>query len=723
MQAVNGFPVETLLLAGPDFLAAPIGVTATAAGFNQINVSWLPVTNATGYVVRRGGVVIASVGGTSYSDTGLSGGTTYAYTVLATNADSTSPVSLPATATTPTLGSPPTAGALLAWDANFTTTGDQDGNGIWNASMPNWWYGGGNVSWLDNCTAVFGAGATTNCTVTLLADVAPAGITVTAGCNYTLAGTNAIFTANGLNVAANGYATISAVISGTKGLTNTGTGGLMLSGTNAYTGGTSVKAGTVNASGDQSAATGGWDLTSGTSVANFNLGCTIVVAGNKSIGIGGSSSTGNTLYAAGLVTNYGALTVSRRAALNVQNGANWIQTGTMSVAMPANSGYSASMTVYVGGAFTYAGANPISLSPSSGNAGSAALTNAGGTFVTGQGFANNVASSSGSGTLAIYSGGTLRLTTNVASLFTTAGSTNIVTLGGGGGVIDTGSFSTSLATAVSGSGSLTKLGTGTLTLSASNTYAGGTTISNGTLWVNGSLGTGAVMVATGGTLGGTGTVNGAVTVNGTVAPGGSAVGILTTTNETWNGGGALQFSLNNATNSSGWALLKIAGWLNLQSATNNPFFINLVSLTASNTPGPLAGFASNGTYVWTLATVSGGIQNFNPSKFAVYTAGFSSGVTGTFSVSTNAGALLLTYTGLPLVAPVVAPAALAAGGNFGLTFSGPAGQNYHVYASTNLALPWTNWLVVTGGVFGAGPVTYSETITSNPSRFFRVSSP
>jgi autotransporter-associated beta strand protein len=75
--------------------------------------------------------------------------------------------------------------------------------------------------------------------------------------------------------------------------------------------------------------------------------------------------------------------------------------------------------------------------------------------------------------------------------------------------------------------SLTKSGSGVLTLSSSNTYAAGTTVNGGTLLVNGSI-TGAVSVAGGATLGGAGTINGAVTMaNGATLSPGSSAGTLT----------------------------------------------------------------------------------------------------------------------------------------------------------------------------------------------------
>src|SRR5205823_5321151 len=66
-----------------------------------------------------------------------------------------------------------------------------------------------------------------------------------------------------------------------------------------------------------------------------------------------------------------------------------------------------------------------------------------------------------------------------------------------------------------GLGAIAKIGTGTLTLSAANTYTGGTTISSGILLVSNisgsGTGTGAVSVNAG-TLGGSGIIAGAVTV-------------------------------------------------------------------------------------------------------------------------------------------------------------------------------------------------------------------
>jgi autotransporter-associated beta strand protein len=74
-------------------------------------------------------------------------------------------------------------------------------------------------------------------------------------------------------------------------------------------------------------------------------------------------------------------------------------------------------------------------------------------------------------------------------------------LGAGGGVFDTQGNYVSLNSALSGTGALTKTGSGTLRLGATNTYSGGTSLNAGTLELSAdnALGTGAVTI-TGGTL-------------------------------------------------------------------------------------------------------------------------------------------------------------------------------------------------------------------------------
>jgi autotransporter-associated beta strand protein len=99
-------------------------------------------------------------------------------------------------------------------------------------------------------------------------------------------------------------------------------------------------------------------------------------------------------------------------------------------------------------------------------------------------------------------------------------SNRAVTLNAGGGTVDTNGNDATLGGAISGIGSLTKIGVGTLTLSASSSYSGATAVNAGTLLVNGSIANSAVTVNSGALLAGPGTV-GSTTINsgGMFAPG------------------------------------------------------------------------------------------------------------------------------------------------------------------------------------------------------------
>ena len=96
--------------------AAPSGLSATAISTSQINLSWTDnATNETGFKIERktgsGGtyaqIGTTGAGVTTYTDTGLTAGTTYFYRVRATNAAGDSAYSAEASATT--LISPPSA--------------------------------------------------------------------------------------------------------------------------------------------------------------------------------------------------------------------------------------------------------------------------------------------------------------------------------------------------------------------------------------------------------------------------------------------------------------------------------------------------------------------------------------------------------------------------------------------------------------------------------------
>ena len=98
----------------------------------------------------------------------------------------------------------------------------------------------------------------------------------------------------------------------------------------------------------------------------------------------------------------------------------------------------------------------------------------------------------------------------------------------GGAIIDTGTNHLSLSQPLlDGGGGLIKLGSGSLTLLADNTYSGPTVISNGTLRIHGNSTSAAITARAGATLGGTGSIAGIVTIDpGAVLAPGDGLGTL-----------------------------------------------------------------------------------------------------------------------------------------------------------------------------------------------------
>ncbi|AJZ82552.2 MULTISPECIES: chitinase [Streptomyces] len=79
---------------------APSGLRTGGATSSSIDLSWSPVTGATGYNVYRDGARVQSVGGASATVTGLAASTSYQFQVTATNAAGESPRSSAVTGTT-----------------------------------------------------------------------------------------------------------------------------------------------------------------------------------------------------------------------------------------------------------------------------------------------------------------------------------------------------------------------------------------------------------------------------------------------------------------------------------------------------------------------------------------------------------------------------------------------------------------------------------------------
>lgn len=68
---------------GTGSLPAPTGLTVTGSTDTSISLSWQPVSGAAKYAVSRDGGAAGSTTGTTFTDTGLSSGTSHTYTVAA----------------------------------------------------------------------------------------------------------------------------------------------------------------------------------------------------------------------------------------------------------------------------------------------------------------------------------------------------------------------------------------------------------------------------------------------------------------------------------------------------------------------------------------------------------------------------------------------------------------------------------------------------------------
>ena len=285
------------------------------------------------------------------------------------------------------------------------------------------------------------------------------GATISA--NLGLGGSNRTFTINN-STAANDDLTVSGTISGTGGLIKSGNGVLKLSGTNTYTGTTTLSAGTL------------------------------AIASNSALGGGTLSLNGGTLTASG-----GARSIANSLTLTANSTIAGSDNLTLASTL-INSGGNRTLTINNSGATTLGNINL-----SNNNTGRT-LTIAGTGNSTISGIITN--GGTGAGNLTKSGSGTLTLTGANTYTGTTTISAGTLQIGAGGttGSIAGTSIVNNAALAfdrsndliyvgvISGTGSVTKAGNGTLMLTGANTYTGATTISGGTLQIGSGGTTGSI---------------------------------------------------------------------------------------------------------------------------------------------------------------------------------------------------------------------------------------
>lgn len=208
---------------------------------------------------------------------------------------------------------------------------------------------------------------------------------------------------------------------------------------------------------------------------------------------------------------------------------------------------------------------------------------------------------------------------------------------------------------LSGLGSLSKSGSGTLTLTGLSSFSGPTSVTDGTLMVNGTVSNSPITVSVEGTLSGAGTVADVTLAIGGILSPGSGVGNLTTGNLTVRGGSYYNWQIANATGTAGTGFDHVTstGSLTFEADTLSRAKFNLWSLSAPGVDGAPVNFDQSLAYDWEVASF-GSILNFDPARFIIVrgpsegAGGFQGAVGGTFSLTSDGSRLILHYapTGL-----------------------------------------------------------------------------
>lgn len=304
------------------------------------------------------------------------------------------------------------------------------------------------------------------------------------------------------------------VISGTGSVVQSGTGTtITLSGQNAYSGGTSITAGTLAISEDDNLGTGGLTIANN---ATLQLTDSFAFSHAVTLNAGGTIDTGtNSNTLAAVVSGTGGLTKTGSGTLtlsgtNTYAGGTTINDGILQISADANLG-AASGSVTMAGGTTLDLANSVTMDRAFTLNGDATIQADEGTstiskVISGDGGLTKT----GEGTLVLDSVNTYKGNTSIndgvlqvgsddnlgdasSKLSFNGGELQItgsgfksdrdVTLQAGGGTIDTLLTSPELSGNITGTGGLTKIGAGKLTLSGTNTYSGGTSIAQGTLQI------------------------------------------------------------------------------------------------------------------------------------------------------------------------------------------------------------------------------------------------
>jgi fibronectin-binding autotransporter adhesin len=485
-----------------------------------------------------------------------------------------------------------------------------------------------------------------------------------------------------------------------RSLTKAGDGTLTLSGTSAYSGGTTVKAGTLVLGANAAAAgSGGIFLgdSSGSSNATLQVSNNISFANAITVqGAGGtksiiSASSGATpTFTGGLSLNDHLILNNNAASSNLQFTTNNVSLNGNTLTVNSNGTNAGTVSFASTTAITGTSASAINFGGSSSAAGKFRLS-----------AANSFA---GTATLnASTGGGALALELNHVNALQNAtldtgasgnqavtfvvGGTNSYAIGAlqgsdaleiGGNTIRVGAkaVNTSFNGIISGSGGgLTKTGSSSLTLSGVNSYTGETVVEAGKLVisstgstaagsavtvsnagselvVDGTLG-GTLFINSGAMLSGSGTIGGSTTIAGLHNPGNSP-GVQTFNSDlSYQGGSTITWELGgNTTSQSVPAIFDqmiVGGNLSFAATTTVNLLFNTVGSTV--TWGDALWDSNQSWTIFDVAGTTSGLENVNltTSNWADSTGALFDTVrsNGFFSLSLSGQDVMLNYTAVP----------------------------------------------------------------------------
>lgn len=638
--------------------------------------------------------------------------------------------------------------------ATLTWTGAASGNwsgANWNGGTPAnlgsdtlIFQGSSNLATTNDLTGYTASGATAITFNSGAGAFTLSGNAITLGGNITNSSTSLQTISLGLattaahtitTAASGGDVVISGTISGGGAIIKAGNGALTLTSANTYSGTTALTAGILNVGDNAAFGTGGLSFGSlGTiqavnksiTLANSGTFTTLTVSGTQDLtfsgrlsGFTGASRTIVNNIAAGKTLTLTNINISDQAStrsVTIAGTGNTVISGTIANGTTPNGQLTITNTglTLLTGTNTYTNLTTVS-------AGTLQFGGTGALYTgnTANWIAGRIAVASGA-TLAFNVGGANEFTTgNVTTLLTNlAASTSAVngmnagsalgfdTSHASGGSFTIGDVIANTTGASGGSRGLTKLGSGTLALSATNTYSGTTAVTAGTLLVtgNGSINStnrvnvtgntsslhynstvglsrnvsvsgggsfvynsaadySGVLTFTSGKLGGTnwnGNLGGlTIGANQSISPGNSP-GTASTSTQTWAGSGTYIWEINQATggvagSDPGWDLLNLSGDLTIAATSGSQFSINIFSLTLGNIAGDATGFNPAANYNWLIADSATAILGFDATKFDINTSGFTNAFDGTFGIALGGSPgvggdstqIYLTYTAVP----------------------------------------------------------------------------